>query len=418
MTRDDLERIVRDVRADRAVEGSVLKRSPVRVVLRVGDLFLKVFRRPARRARREARALERARSRGLPVPDLLGAGPDWVATRWAQGRPATRADLPRLLQAIERMHDVGMLHGDLHLGNLIVCDSGVVITDLHRSRFLPWIPGPLRRRELGWLAYSLGEPLPEALASVRFWRDLRARRHLRSRTRRCVVESGGFTPFAAGRSRGFRRRDADAAELERAIASPEAHECLKARGEPSLFRAGAWILKRHGSSRAARRAWINGRGLEVRGIPAARALAWAGPWLVMEDAGPTVTDWVDKELARAADSERTELADALADLLAELHRRGVYHADLKANNFAWAPGTPPRLLDYGRVRFGRGVSTRRRLKNLAQLNAALPDSVPPALRERAFRRYVERSALRSDPARLRRRVIALSLRRAHRWHGC
>ena len=51
----------------------------------------------------------------------------------------------------------------------------------------------------------LGEPLPEALESCRFWRDLRAQRHWRSRTRRCLVESTGFTAF----EHGFRQRDSD-----------------------------------------------------------------------------------------------------------------------------------------------------------------------------------------------------------------
>ena len=105
-------------------------------------------------------------------------------------------------------------------------------------------------------------------------------------------------------------------------------------------------------------------------------------------------------------------------MLADLHRRGIYHADLKANNFTWARGSAPRLLDYGRVHFGRRVSLGRRIKNLAQLNAALPDVLPGSLRERAFRRYVARAGFRGDTEELRRRVIELSLRRDHRWSGC
>jgi hypothetical protein len=290
-----------------------------------------------------------------------------------------------------------MLHGDLHLGNLIETGSGVVMTDLQGSRFLPWVPPPLRRRELGYLAYSLGEPLPAELAHVRFWRDRRARRHLRSRTRRCVLESGEFTRWRIGGNSGFRRRETD----------PDA-----------LFRADAWILKEHRSAREARRAWINGQGLEVRGIRTGRALAWVGRWVVMEDAGETVTDWVEGRFERAGAEEREELLDALADVLGDLHRRGIYHADLKANNFTWGRGAPPRLLDYGRVHFGRGVSLGRRVKNLAQLNAALPDVVPGTLRERGFRRYVARAGFHGNAEELRRRVIELSLRRDHRWRGC
>lgn len=108
----------------------------------------------------------------------------------------------------------------------------------------------------------------------------------------------------------------------------------------------------------------------------------------------------------------------LADLLADLHRRGIYHADLKASNVTWSPGQLPRLLDYQRVHFGIRVSQRRRSKNLAQLNAALPDIVPGPLRARGLDRYLEHSEFRGNARKLRQAVIALSLRRSHRWHGC
>ena len=121
---------------------------------------------------------------------------------------------------------------------------------------------------------------------------------------------------------------------------------------------------------------------------------------------------------RSARDEREALARALAGLLSDLHRRGIYHADLKANNIVWVPGASPGLLDYGRVQFGWSVSPRRRIKNLAQLNSSLHDVVPGPLRERGLRRYIERSRFRGDVRKLREAVITQSLRRAHRWHGC
>jgi 3-deoxy-D-manno-octulosonic acid kinase len=419
MNAHDLDRVARRLRSGETVAGSeLLKRNRVRIVARLGDVFLKVFFEARGRAEREASMLREAERRSISVPELLGNGPDWVATRWVEGRPATREDLSAILELVERMHESGLLHRDLHLGNLLVEPGRVVVTDLHRALFLPWIPGVLRNRELGWLAYSLGEPLPEELVRVRFWRDLRAHTHWRSRTRRCVMESGTFTRFQAGDAVGFRRRECEAEELARALKNPERGEPLKDRPGVRLVRFGRWILKEHPSRRAARRSWINGRGLEARGIGTGLALAWAGRWLVMEDAGRTVADWVEDGFVSAGQGKREEFADALADLLADLHRRGIYHADLKANNIAWLPGGAPRLLDYGRVHFGWRVSESRRVKNLAQLNAALPDLVDGSLRERAFQRYLERSAFRGSPDRLRARVIELSLRRNHRWHGC
>ncbi len=139
----------------------------------------------------------------------------------------------------------------------------------------------------------------------------------------------------------------------------------------------------------------------------------------MEDGGPTVTDWVDGgDFARSGGPERAELARGLGSLVARLHRRGAYHADLKANNVLWRPGAAPRLLDYGAVRFSARVPRRRRVKNLAQLNAALPDLVPAALREAALATYLAESGYADEPARLRRDVVTASVRRRHRWSGC
>src|SRR5262249_51494430 len=126
----------------------------------------------------------------------------------------------------------------------------------------------------------------------------------------------------------------------------------------------------------------------------------------------------ETDFAKSTEFERAELYRALGGLVAALHRRGVYHADLKANNVVWRPGEPPQLLDYGRVSFARQVSRRRRVKNLAQLNAALPDAVPNALGERGLAAYLAESETGDEPAALRRDVIAESLRRAHRWSGC
>ena len=396
----------------------ILKRTRLRSVAAHEDTVLKVLHARPRQAAREAGVLARARARGIAVPELVAQGEGWLATRFVAGRPAERGDLRAILPAIAQMHERGMLHRDLHLGNVRTSASGPVFLDLQKARFLPRVPQWLRRWELGYFAHSLGDPLPPELAHVASWRTLRAQRHWRSRTRRCLRESSGFTRFDCEGHRGMRRQEVAAEALARALAARESGELLKDERGVRLLRSGGWIWKRHASERAARAAWRAGHGLEVRGIATGRALAWWGPWLLMEDAGPTLSAWVDAEFAKAAPDAQREALEAAGELLGRLHARGIYHADLKANNVAWAPGRTPRLLDYGRVDFGVRVGRRRRVKNLAQLNAALPDAVPASLRELALRRY--RSALgdaSSDP-RLREDVVRESLRRAHRWSGC
>ena len=396
----------------------LLKRSLVRTVVRQGEIVLKVLHKRRRKARREARTLARARARGVPVPELVASGRGWVATRFIDARPAVRDDLDQILPVVRSMHARGMLHRDLHTGNILMTEEGPVLIDTQKARFLPHVPGWQRDRELGYLAHSLGDPLPEALRSVRFWREQRAQTHWRSRTARCVTESSGFTAFEFRGHPGFRRRDVSVDALTAALGGQHPGVLLKQTGRSDLYQTKDWIVKRHARARAARAAWIGGWGLEVRGIGVARPLAWAGPWIVMEDAGITLTDWVESQFEHASEAVRAELAHAASQLLVRLHRARVYHPDLKANNICWRPGRPPALIDYGHVRFGHEVSRRRRVKNLAQLNAALPDCVPASLREHALSDYVEQLG-RADPLpALRDDVVSESLRRSHRWSGC
>jgi tRNA A-37 threonylcarbamoyl transferase component Bud32 len=415
----ELEALALALRRGEVPQGVVvLKHNPVRQVALADGVVLKVFLAPSRRSFREARRLRKAAALGVPVPELLAVGRDWVATRWVEGRPALREDLPRLLPVVEHMHEQGMLHCDLHLGNFLVQGEYVVLIDMQRTRFWPRLPQLLRRWELGRLAYSLGEPLPEELSGVRFWREVRAHQHWRSRTRRCLKESSGFTRFTVAGCQGFRRREADPEALTRALETLDQAELIWPRPGGQLYRSGPWVVKQHANVRAARNAWVAGHGLETRGIRTAQPVAWVDRWLIMEHAGGTVVEWAEACFTRASSTEQEEMMRTLADLLADLHRRGIYHADLKASNVTWSPGQPARLLDYQRVRFGIRVPQRRRSKNLAQLNAALPDIVPGPLRARGLDRYLERSEFRGDARKLRQAVIALSLRRSHRWHGC
>ena len=93
-------------------------------------------------------------------------------------------------------------------------------------------------RDLGYLAFSLGDPLPKELAKARFWTERRARSHWQSRTRRCLAESTGFTAF----EQGFRRRDADPKKLAETLAALERSEPFKRGSSASLYRVGTYIV--------------------------------------------------------------------------------------------------------------------------------------------------------------------------------
>ena len=109
------------------------------------------------------------------------------------------------------------------------------------------------------------------------------------------------------------------------------------------------------------------------------------------------------------------VADALVSLLSRLHRAGIRHGDLKASHVYLAPGAAglaARLIDLEGVRFTRRVPERARIRELAQLNASLPDALPDAIRCRAFERYRAALPFRSPAQRSLRRIVAASLARS------
>jgi tRNA A-37 threonylcarbamoyl transferase component Bud32 len=67
------------------------------------------------------------------------AGSTDLATRFASESPPTSAELGAALRAVRRMHDAGVEHRDLNLGNLLVGEAGAdgpraFVIDLDRAR--------------------------------------------------------------------------------------------------------------------------------------------------------------------------------------------------------------------------------------------------------------------------------------------
>ncbi len=106
----------------------------------------------------------------------------------------------------------------------------------------------------------------------------------------------------------------------------------------------------------------------------------------------------DRWWARLADEPpaqrlrgRRALAVALGDLFRRLHAAGVYHNDLKdVNVLVHGPIAALRcvLLDLERVAIGEGVSPRRRVKNVVQLERTLGRAASAANRLRFLRAYL------------------------------
>lgn len=433
-------------------------------------------------ARREWRALVSLHARGVRVPEPLALaeleGGDFViAIRFLAGRSLkqTLAEQPTgrraLLHAVgdlvASLHAAGWTHGDLHHGNLLVGAGGVWLLDLQAA--LPLRAAHARWRDLGELDHSLAGSLSladrvrlraKALGLSRPFRsdarrslravgrasDARARAYARSRTRRARRPGRRYARLRAGRCEGLRLQRIDEGVLLKAL---EAHQGALTEGGPRVIkigprssvtrvevggirvvlkewqRRGPWRLaadRLRGSPAA--RAWRGGVGLRARRIGAAVPYAFLerrrlglpiASWLLLEDLWPALpADTAAGEL------DGPQVAEALAALLARLHRAGIRHGDLKASHVYLAAGEPglvARLIDLEDVRFARRLPDRARIRELAQLNASLPDALPDALRCRAFERYRTALPFRAPPQDCLRRIVEESLARAHRWSG-
>jgi len=443
-------------------------------------------------AEREWRALGAMRRAGLPVPAPLAFGTladgdhvlvmEYVAGRafdeWLRSEPAalhtTLAKLGRLVSAI---HRAGWIHGDLHVGNLLVSQNELVLIDWQHAA--PTSAFAARREDRAHLEHSLARRLPlgqrmrfreTALGIARPYRRAgsaaraalreagtavahRYHEHARSRTRRALRPGRLYERVTLDGRYGLRTRDLSERDLARAL--DRHREALAATRDPRVLKRDRrstvtqlelgvrhLIVKEspwRGTLRAiadglrgspAQRAWLGGHGLRARRIGAALPYAFLEQrrlglpirsWVILQDLRPAAEAAfaVERGLARAP-----EVVATLWDLVVRLHRRGVDHGDLKGTHVFVRRAAAPRagrlepfLIDLEGVRFREHLPARRRLRALVQLNASLPDSFSATLRCQAWERYCRALGWPGSREHMLRRVVRASLARHHRWTG-
>jgi len=470
---------------------------------------------------RACRALRRA---GIPTCDVLAIA---VRRRWGLARegflvsrevagavslPAflrertteadeARALIDELADLTVRLARAGLYHSDYHAGNLLIRPDAppgerLFVVDqhsIHRRR-------PTRRRLLGMLAMltrsldlpgaSADDPEPLLAAFLRHWRGLEEapaelvarwsgrlarvrrrqhRRHMRSRTRRCLVESSLFTIETAGGFRVHRRRDfplraaldavwrhtdavRDARPGDGVLHKGRRTEVTVCRcdavppfdrGQPApprmlkqgnvcvkSFRRDSLVERLKDVMRLRSRAltmWVAARGFRVRGVPAARSFAllesrWKLPgtpdYVVMEalDNDGTLGDLAARGPLDEADRRR--LGEAIAGLFNQLADQNVYHPDTKPTNIlVKRAGREFRLwlVDLDRARFDTTVTRGRWVKCLARLNAGLPGQIGLLDRMRCLRLCSRDRWDFAERLRIARDVYTLSLTRRVAW---
>ena len=125
------------------------------------------------------------------------------------------------------------------------------------------------------------------------------------------------------------------------------------------------------------RSWAGHFGTVQYNIPATTYHAWlktddGRAYIFMQDLGDlSYTRALENALAENNPSEQKRLVDGLARLMGNLHNLGVYHRDLKTDNFMINQGTL-KLIDLDDITYGKEVNNRRRIKNFQQVYNTLP----------------------------------------------
>lgn len=421
-------------------------------------------------ARREWNALQALYQAGVPVPRprawgrLSNRDEIVVADYLDGGRVSERLDDPSdsrqseilnaLASTIEKLHDAGYRHGDLHLGNLRSNGTQIALLDVQHAR--PQRKPGDRLWDIAQLELSLARAgwSPAARMALRdrlgvgatfdpilrrFLRD-----HLRGRSRRVLRVGRNWSVARVGRLRGLREAEFETATLATLVDSCEKDgSCDERRGgRVRLVEAQAGervVLVKRITARTLRRAI----GDRLRGSPAARAFR-AGQaiglvseraarplafleerrfglpmrsWLVLEKVGD---DDLDRVRPHTPTSQR-RLACALGEWLADGHAWGLSHRDLKAGNLRVSirpDSIQFWMIDLEDLSGPVERSDEARLHSLGQLNASLADDafgLEPRLA--ALEIYQARVPFSSKYPNVAADIARRSLARAHRWRG-
>jgi tRNA A-37 threonylcarbamoyl transferase component Bud32 len=161
-----------------------------------------------------------------------------------------------------------------------------------------------------------------------------------------------------------------------------------------------------------RRIWLASHGLRIRGIAACELLA-AGEskragllsqvFVIMKalEHFLPLQVYVYRKTSSLKGREnalfRRGLARSVGRLLASLHEKKIFHADLKASNIMVNERGPQDwefvLIDLDRVRFDKDLDLNRRARNLRQLESDLWPFITTTDRLRCFRAYGEAARL-------------------------
>ena len=206
--------------------------------------------------------------------------------------------------------------------------------------------------------------------------------------------------------------------------------CIKEYKYPSSFKRFLYSF----CNSPARRAWFAAHGLIALNVKTPKPIALIEEkrfgilrksFIVTEDITASlpcnkyISETFHNPYDKAASRKKRIFLSCLAASFRQLHDSGIYHRDLKANNIIIKelPDTWNFFyLDLDRVCFDKTITLKKKIKNLSQLNASLPNCITYTDRLRFYLSYTGTESLDSENKRILQAIIQLSLHRKHVWN--
>jgi len=411
-----------------------------------GNYFLKlspILRRKDRnrffilpwRIKAEWRNLDKLKKNGVPAPQRVFFGFKgripcqgfFLVTKDVGGvslNCQNSDQIIKLADYLSLLHSYGFFHQDLHPENILIdSDGNPVLIDVQEVFSLPWLPDWLRSKNIGSLWRHIGYYTQDknllidflerynrqqktSLTTQRIYENVHQsqKRFYISRSKRCLKNSTEFQIIDKKNGvKGYKRRDFSWGidDCRTALRQGEYIKDKKLVGYKDICLK---IDDRHFFHKdRCLASWKMARALAVRGIRVPETLAYFRDLkrsyfltrfyrnsLRLNTYLSSITDKKEKHLILKELAEWTQM----------IHSLNIWQRDFKSSNILVDHGQF-MMVDLEGVKICKNLSLRKKIVNLAQLNASISNIVTLKERLRFFHFYWQGNL----PSRKKRRLI-------------
>jgi tRNA A-37 threonylcarbamoyl transferase component Bud32 len=305
------------------------------------------------------------------------------------------------------LHQKGFYYADLHPANLMMKPNGrPALVDVQEIFFLKKIPKWLRSYNLGKLYLSLKSRLNRSwfeaflqayngkfrndihYDQIRKASHMHYRKHLKSRTKRCLKNSSEFEVLKSKGLKIFKRKDFEYQEAD-ILGAIKKGINLK---ENKVIAYKNICIKIHEKGRFHKdrcfASWVNSRALEIRGINVPKALGYfkfkRKSYFICEFFKDGIPLY--KYLPTISEpKDRRKIIRQLALWTRKIHHRQIWQKDFNSTNVLYF-NNQFILLDLDNIKIGN-ISEEQKIYNLGQLNASMAGTLKIKDRIRFFYYY-------------------------------